>query len=105
MSGFWATRGKGMQMTFANGYTISVQWGFGNYCDNHHKEVAPGDGYRSNDAECAVWDERGEFVRLSEHDDVRGWMSADDVARLIAETAARPRQSSLSPASPSGNVR
>jgi hypothetical protein len=29
------TAGKGFQITFANGYTVSVQWGPGNYCDNH----------------------------------------------------------------------
>ena len=24
---------KGFRMTFENGYSISVQWGVGNYCD------------------------------------------------------------------------
>lgn len=33
---FVSTMRKGFQMTFANGMTASVQWGAGNYCDNHY---------------------------------------------------------------------
>ena len=32
---FASTMRKGFHMTFANGLTASVQWGAGNYCDNH----------------------------------------------------------------------
>ena len=32
---FISTMRKGFQMTFENGMTASVQWGAGNYCDNH----------------------------------------------------------------------
>ena len=32
---FKITRGTGFQMTFENGWTISVQFGYGNYCDNN----------------------------------------------------------------------
>jgi hypothetical protein len=31
---FKITLGKGIHMTFANGWTVSIQWGIGNYCDN-----------------------------------------------------------------------
>jgi hypothetical protein len=34
MSNFKSTENKGFQMTFENGWTISVQFGYGNYCDN-----------------------------------------------------------------------
>jgi hypothetical protein len=34
MSNFKSTNNKGFQMTFENGWTISVQFGYGNYCDN-----------------------------------------------------------------------
>lgn len=30
-----STRNKGFRMTFDNGFNVSVQWGAGNYCDNH----------------------------------------------------------------------
>ena len=35
---FVSTMRKGFHMTFENGLTISVQWGAGNYCDNHFPE-------------------------------------------------------------------
>ena len=34
--GFMSTDRKGFHMIFSNGLTASVQWGFGNYCDNYH---------------------------------------------------------------------
>lgn len=36
--GFVSTMRKGFYMTFENGLTVSVQWGAGNYCDNHSPE-------------------------------------------------------------------
>lgn len=36
--GFVSTMRKGFHMTFENGLTVSVQWGAGNYCDNHFPE-------------------------------------------------------------------
>ena len=35
MKKFVSTMRKGFHMTFENGLTVSVQWGAGNYCDNH----------------------------------------------------------------------
>jgi len=32
---FVSTQRKGFHITFENGLTASVQWGAGNYCDNH----------------------------------------------------------------------
>ena len=89
---FQITHNKGFCMTFANGYTISVQFGNGNYCDNRHygnplngdQSVPP-----SSNAEVAVWDKDGKWVQLSEHDDVIGWQTADDVAALIASVSSR----------------
>ena len=72
----------------ANGYTISVQWGVGNYCSNRLAEPV-GVDCESATAEVAVWDAAGVFLKLGEYDDVIGWQTPDDVSRLIAETAAR----------------
>ena len=33
MSKFNSTHNKGFRMTFENGFSISVQWGPGNYCE------------------------------------------------------------------------
>lgn len=34
MKKFVSTERKGFHMTFENGLTVSVQWGYENYCDN-----------------------------------------------------------------------
>lgn len=67
--GFKVTDGKGFHITFANGYTVSVQFGYGNYCDNYdldkelpweerHKRENPG----STNAECAIWGPDGKMI-------------------------------------------
>ena len=47
---------NGFQLAFENGWTISVQWGYGNYCTNHNKgrDFSP-DFIESNTAEIAIW--------------------------------------------------
>ena len=82
----------GFAMTFENGYTISVQWGPGNYCATRNNEEFikqnPFTGehrtYESHTAEIAAWGPDGEWLHLSEHDDVIGWLTADKVAKYIA---------------------
>jgi hypothetical protein len=69
---FTITQNKGFQITFANGWTASVQWGPFNYSDG------------ATSAEVARW--HGD----DDVDDVDGWRSPDEVARFIAETAALP---------------
>ena len=91
MSNFKSTNNKGFQMTFENGWTISVQFGYGNYCDNHHhpegwnfskkQEVT-----ESSDAEIAIWDADGEWYNFGS-DTVKGYCSADEVATWIKFTA------------------
>ena len=78
---------SGFHMTFANGYTLSVQWGPGNYCDNkgaRYGHAAP----ESRTAEVAVWDTNDEWVKLSENDNVRGWQTVEDVVTLMAVVAS-----------------
>lgn len=97
-TGFVSTMRKGFQMTFANGYTISVQWGAGNYCDNRW----PADGdfswskdAKSKDAEIAIWkaDNPRHFIDPqlfidapinSEGDDgVAGWLTPEQVTKIM----------------------
>ena len=33
---FTINQGKGLQMTFSNGWTVSIQFGYGNYCSNRY---------------------------------------------------------------------
>jgi hypothetical protein len=84
------TKNKGFQMEFENGWTISVQFGYGNYCDNYNHP----EGYRfaqgkeivsSSDAEIAIWDENGKWYNFGT-DTVKGHCSADEVAEWIEKT-------------------
>jgi len=82
---FRTTMNKGFQMTFDNGITISVQFGYGNYSSN--RDEAPIDartetGLQSETAEIAVWDAKDRWMNF-DHDQVKGWVSANDVADYI----------------------
>ena len=73
---------KGFQITFENGYSVSVQFGPGNYCENkdlpyNHGEEVP----MSNTAETALISPDG-FVEYR-GDDVQGHMSPKDVLELL----------------------
>lgn len=97
---FRITDHKGFQITFANGYTISCQFGFGNYCERKYDGAvgAERDMYivRSKDCEVAIWRNDGarnfvtgeicEYANLdiSNDGDVAGYVSPEDVAKLIA---------------------
>lgn len=83
---FKITEGKGFHMTFANGWTVSVQWGQGNYCENRYKEVTK--NLKCSDAEVAAWDKNGIWHRF-EHDSVEGHLSANEVAEFISMIAAK----------------
>ena len=62
------TRGRGFHIRFDNGYTVSVQWGGGNYCDNHREDVSDNSvgEYGSNTAEVAV-------LKDGDRELLRGW--------------------------------
>lgn len=94
MNTFNITEGKGFQMTFENGFTISVQWGYHNYCSNksYHQEV---EGERkerffgAESAEIAVWhkDSGMNFLPIEGNcfGHVIGWLNADEVASWITK--------------------
>jgi hypothetical protein len=101
---FKVTRGKGVRITFASGWTISIQWGPGNYCDNHHAPLESphgSDGSRSAidaqairvgeagsaTAEIAIWDECGDWLDFGS-DTVLGWQTPDEVAYWIGVCAS-----------------
>lgn len=89
---FKITMGKGFHMEFDNGWTVSVQWGPGNYCDYHRPEkeehtlegMAESGAIGSDTCECAVFNPSGDFVDvMGWGDDVNGDMSANDVLALM----------------------
>lgn len=88
---FVSTMRKGFHMTFENGLTASVQWGAGNYCDNHFD----GDMYfrtdaESNTAEVAVFKgkqmiDANQFVpeECQSCDTVCGYMTPEQVVDFL----------------------
>jgi hypothetical protein len=80
---FKANQNKGFQMTFANGYTVSVQFGAGNYCENRYqKEDSMNFQTSSMDAELMVFKPDGE-----PHTFPVGWMSTNEVANILERIA------------------
>lgn len=98
----------GFHITFENGYTVSVQFGYGNYCEHHYKfdEVTKriiDEGAKldepsaihyagpSKDAEVAAWDSKGNWIRFPGWDDVvKGYMSPDEVLEIFNYVARLP---------------
>ena len=75
--------GKGFQMTFANGNTISVMFGIGNYCSNKNT-LKITDGHTvCNDAEIAIWNSDGNEYIFGNGDSVEGYCTTNEVAQWI----------------------
>lgn len=77
---FDISNGKGYKMTFANGWTVSVQFGGFNYCQHHNADA----GYRgpSKDAEIAAWDKDGNWYNFGS-DTVKGYVSTGDALAFM----------------------
>ena len=89
MSNFSITRNRGFRVKFANGYSVSVQFGTGAYCSRKDHSQPYGieresEVWESTDAEIAIFDPGGNFFPLPEWgDDVKGWLSADEVLGIM----------------------
>lgn len=90
----------GMRMTFRNGFSISIQWHAGNYCDHHTAEYPWGklddetvvepfkDKIRESEtAEIAVFNKQDEMMHLGKFDSVLGWLNSDEVADYISRVS------------------
>jgi hypothetical protein len=90
---FRITDGKGFQITFDNGWTASVQFGIGNYCNNRDymeygeegDRVAGSDGCAN--AEIAAWDADGVWYDFGS-DTVLGWVGPTDVLGFLLMIAS-----------------
>lgn len=101
MPAFTTTCQHGFKLTFENGWTVSVQWGFGNYGSNRNAEgqYVPieqrgewgFDGEENSliamTAEVGIWNDNQD--RREEPMEVLAYQKADDVAEIIAEVAKR----------------
>ena len=82
---FKITSHKGFHITFENGWTVSVQFGGGNYCENYDMPIgsehqAP--VLKSKDAEIAAWDKDGKWFDFG-HDEVNGRVDAKYVLKFM----------------------
>ena len=94
MKKFVSTMRKGFHITFENGLEASVQWGAGNYCDNHFpkdKDYTFSKDAESNDAEVAVF-KNGNFLDINaflpdecySYDDmVAGYLTPEQVVDFL----------------------
>lgn len=88
---------KGFQTTFPNGFTVSVMFGSGNYCENrfnHNVEaVSIGQRHDSPDAEIAVFGPDGElrndFPGCHEGDTVQGWITPEQMLEVMNWAASQ----------------
>ena len=93
---FKITGKKGFHITFENGYTVSVQFGPGNYCDNYDRgigyedEVCGKDG--STTAEGAVWGPDGAMIDLGWGNTVSNHSSPAEVLELFVWAAGMPKE-------------
>jgi hypothetical protein len=92
---FKITEGKGFQMIFENGLTISVQMGVGNYCSRKNimgymEEMNKRCGetiIECNNAEIAIWDKDENWIteKFTEKGDgqVAGWLTVEEVFEIM----------------------
>lgn len=98
-SQFKITGHKGFHITFPNGYTISVQFGAGNYCDNYHSNWQSTEPATSSDAEIAFWSASGEMENFdlidteASGDTVNGHCDSAEVLKYMNLIAALPAKS------------
>ena len=98
MSKFRITQHKGFHMAFENGFRISVQFGPGNYCEKRDADFdAPKRETRweSCSAEIAVFGKDGMLKGIGGDDDVAGWLSTDQVAKVIAIVSSAKTESEM----------
>jgi len=88
-SGFRSTENKGFQITFQNGWTISVQFGKGNYCEVGYIGEYGGEmkklRHYSKDAEIAIF--KGEEWYNFGTDTVSGYCEPKEVAEWISKVS------------------
>lgn len=88
-TGLFVATAQGLQITFANGWTASVQIGSGNYCSNRTKPVKKFAEACPN-AEVAAW--KGDKWHKFENDkETDGWKSPEQVLDFLNEVAAKKK--------------
>ena len=92
--GFSIRGSKGFHISFENGWTVSVQFGPGNYCDNYDRKRGVEDAKcgreGSSTAECAVFDPDGNMVEYEDWEDtVSNRSKPSEVLKLLNWSASQ----------------
>ena len=83
---------RGFHITFDNGVTVSVQFGYSNYCSNRDLDKSietqgkPNTPQTSNTAEIAIWDSDDNWITQQfkdEGDTVLGWQTPEDILEAM----------------------
>ncbi len=92
--GFRITGKKGFHITFENGWTVSVQFGPGNYCDNYDMSIRDDDELAgkqgSSTAEVAAWGPDGKMIDRDWGDTVGNRQTPAQVLDLLTYAASQP---------------
>lgn len=83
---FKITGGKGFHVTFENGWTVSVQFGRGNYSGNYNLH-GEGETPPSDTAEVAAW--RGDEWHEFDEEQIAGWQTPAQVLAIMNLIAAK----------------
>ncbi len=83
------TQGKGFHLSFDNGYSLSVQIGQYNYCDNYAASLDEGGLLQSTTFEAAIIDKDGELIVWPDgsgesYDTVGGYTPIADLPKWIS---------------------
>ena len=93
---FSITSGKGFYMTFDNGFTVSVQFGVYNYCENFTLDKTfDNNSTESKDAEVACLNKKGRLISLEDFDKeigdtVIGYLNTNEVLKFMNWVANLP---------------
>ena len=93
---FRITGGKGFHITFANDYTVSVQFGPGNYCDHYDRNIGSDDEACGKEgstvAEVAVWKNGSDLIEhpLYPNNTVGSRFTPEKVLELLNWAAEQP---------------
>jgi hypothetical protein len=92
-SSFKITRGQGFHIVFENGYTVSVQFGYGHYCANRDNRFESAEIHSSPDAEVAIWKGDGGWYHMDDEqgEDVIPYVRPDRLTQILDHVSKLPK--------------
>ena len=88
------TCNRGVQFALANGYTVSFQFGTGNYCDNRGMDITEDNAPPCSCVEMGIYatpqneEDDSPWIRISKHDDVAAFVAVDDIPQILVAAQA-----------------